>query len=38
MRGGKFVLKEANNLPPGVPLANIAAMYTAARQFGIYQY
>jgi hypothetical protein len=31
-RGGKFVLKEANNLPPGVPIENIAAMYAAVKR------
>jgi hypothetical protein len=36
MRGGKFILKEANNLPPRTPLANIEAMYRAAREAGIY--
>lgn len=28
--GSRFVLREANNLPPGVPWANLAAMYKAA--------
>lgn len=28
--GGRFVLHEANNLPPNVPWANLAAMYKAA--------
>jgi hypothetical protein len=28
--GGRFVLREANNLPPHVPEANLAAMYDAA--------
>ncbi|MGD0091482.1 MAG: uroporphyrinogen decarboxylase family protein [Planctomycetota bacterium] len=32
-RGGRFVLREGNNLPPGVPVENIAAMYEAARDF-----
>ncbi len=36
MRGGKFILKEANNLPPRTPPANIEAMYRAAREAGIY--
>ncbi|MFH1569200.1 MAG: uroporphyrinogen decarboxylase family protein [Gemmatimonadota bacterium] len=34
--GGRFVLREGNNLPPGVPLANLWAMYGAARRFGAY--
>ena len=37
MRGGKFVMKEANNLPPGVPLENMQAMYEATREFGRYK-
>jgi len=32
--GGRFVLSEANNLPPGVPEENLAAMYQAALEFG----
>lgn len=36
MRGGKFIMKEANNLPPGVPQANLWAMYEATREFGRY--
>jgi uroporphyrinogen-III decarboxylase len=32
--GGRFVLREANNLPPGVPLANLRAMYTAGKEYG----
>ncbi len=38
LRGGRFVMKEANNLPPCVPLTNIAAMYAAVKTFGISQY
>ncbi len=30
MDGGKFVLREANNLPPCVPLQNLSAMYKAS--------
>jgi hypothetical protein len=30
-RGGRFILKEANDLPPCVPLANMQAMYEANR-------
>ena len=29
----RFVLREANNLPPGVPLENLWAMYEAAEEF-----
>jgi len=36
LRGGKFILKEANDLAPRVPIANLEAMYTAAKQFGVY--
>jgi uroporphyrinogen decarboxylase len=32
--GGRFVLRDANNLPPNVPWANLAAMYRAAFDFG----
>ncbi len=31
---GRFILREANNLPPGVPWVNLAAMYQAAFDFG----
>ena len=34
LEGEVFVLHEANNLPPGVPWANLAAMYKAAFDFG----
>lgn len=34
MRGGRFVLREANNLPPLVPGANLAAMYEACLEHG----
>jgi hypothetical protein len=30
-RGGRFVLREANNLAPHTPFANLAAMYETAR-------
>jgi len=33
--GGKFVLREGNNLAPGTPLENTEAMYRAGREFGI---
>jgi uroporphyrinogen-III decarboxylase len=35
-RGGKFILKEANDLAPCTPLENMQAMYAAARRFGTY--
>ncbi|MGQ9730719.1 MAG: uroporphyrinogen decarboxylase family protein [Candidatus Zipacnadales bacterium] len=36
MEGGRFILHEGNNLPPGTPLSHIAAMYEACREFGRY--
>ena len=36
-RGGRFVLREANNLPPKVPEENLAAMYQASLDFGQYK-
>lgn len=36
MEGGRFILGEANNLPPGVPVANVEAMYCAAKTYGVY--
>jgi len=32
--GGRFLLKEANNLPPCVPEANMAAFYRAGLEYG----
>lgn len=32
--GGRFILQEANNLPPCCPLDNLAAVYTACREHG----
>lgn len=37
MQGGRFILHEANNLPPCVPLENLQAMYAAALDHGQYQ-
>ena len=37
MEGGKFVLREGNNVAPGIPEANLNAMYYAAKEFGAYQ-
>ena len=34
LEGGKFVLREGNNMAPGTPLENIRAMYEAGREFG----
>jgi uroporphyrinogen-III decarboxylase len=36
MAGGRFILQEANNLPPGVPLENLASVYATCREFGLY--
>jgi uroporphyrinogen-III decarboxylase len=36
MDGGRFILREANDLAPGTPLANLAAMYQTARTHGQY--
>jgi uroporphyrinogen-III decarboxylase len=36
MEGGRFVLHEGNNLPPGTPLEHIAAMYEACKEYGVY--
>jgi uroporphyrinogen-III decarboxylase len=33
MQGGRFVLREGNNLAPRTPFANLDAMYQEARQF-----
>ncbi len=37
MEGGKFVLREANNLAPLTPLSHLDAMYQTCRQFGGYE-
>lgn len=36
MEGGKFILKEANNLAPRTPMANLQAMYDVCRTEGVY--
>jgi uroporphyrinogen-III decarboxylase len=36
LEGRRFVLRDANNLPPRVPMANLEAMYKAAFDFGRY--
>lgn len=36
MRGGRFVLREGNNLPPRVPEENLAAMYRCCLEYGSY--
>jgi hypothetical protein len=37
MEGGRFILREGNNLPPGVPLENLWAMYEAGKEYGRYR-
>jgi len=37
MKGGRFVLREGNNLAPGVSLENLWAMYDAVKAYGIYR-
>jgi uroporphyrinogen-III decarboxylase len=34
LEGGRFILREANDLAPGTPLTNLAAMYETARTYG----
>jgi uroporphyrinogen-III decarboxylase len=34
LAGGRFVLREGNNLAPGTPLVNTEAMYHAGREYG----
>jgi uroporphyrinogen-III decarboxylase len=34
--GGRFTLREGNNLPPSTPMSNLAAMYQAALDHGHY--
>jgi uroporphyrinogen-III decarboxylase len=36
MDGGRFILREGNNLPPCVPLANLEAVYSACLEYGRY--
>jgi hypothetical protein len=36
MDGGRFILREGNNLAPGTPLENLWAMYDTAKEFGQY--
>jgi len=36
MEGGRFVLREGNNVAPGTPPANLAAMYETCKQYGRY--
>lgn len=36
MDGGRFILREGNNLAPGTAIENIRAMYETAKEFGTY--
>ncbi|MDA0748442.1 MAG: hypothetical protein O2954_18140 [bacterium] len=36
LEGGRFTLREGNNLPPGVSLENLRAMYDTVREYGRY--
>lgn len=36
MRGGRFIIREGNNLPPMVPVNNLYAMYEAVKEYGQY--
>lgn len=36
MEGGRFILREGNNLAPGTPSENLMAMFEAAKEFGVY--
>ena len=38
MEGGRFILKEANDLVPCTPMENLNALYQAARAFGVYEH
>lgn len=37
MQGGRFILREGNNLPPNTPPENLAAMYRACLDHGRYR-
>ena len=37
MAGGRFVLREGNNLPPGCPEENLSAMYRCCLEHGNYE-
>jgi hypothetical protein len=36
MEGGRFILREGNNVAPGTPVEHFAAMYEAGKAFGRY--
>ena len=37
MEGGKFIMILANNMAPGTPVENIAALYETVRRSGVYR-
>ena len=37
LAGGRFVLRDANNLAPCTPIENIEAMYEAGKTYGRYR-
>ena len=37
MEGGRFILRDANNLPPNCPESNLAAMYNCCLEHGVYE-
>ena len=37
MEGGRFILREGNNLPPAVPVENLAAVYETCLEYGRYR-
>ena len=37
MEGGRFILREGNNLAPGIPVENLHAMWDAVHEFGRYE-
>ena len=36
LQGGRFIMREANDLAPRTPLANLAALYETTREYGVY--
>jgi uroporphyrinogen-III decarboxylase len=37
VEGGRFILRDANNLAPGTPPESVAVMYEACKEFGRYE-
>ena len=36
MKGGRFILREGNNMAPCTPVEHVQAMYEAGKRFGTY--